>query len=1050
MAFTLEQLNAASASEAAALLGGLYEHSPWIAQAALARRPFASAAHLKHAMVQVLQAAGREAQLALLRAHPELAGKAMQSQALTAESTREQNQAGLTACTPQELAQITQLNAAYQAKFGFPFILAVRGPRGTGLAKQTILQCFARRLQGHPDWELQEGLRNVHRIAEIRLHDKLGTQPSQGHLLWDWQEALAAHSEPEYAAQGQLSVTYLSDAHRACAAHIAQQMQESGFDSVHIDAVGNVVGRYESDSYLRTNHAPSQPISALHQAQTQPKNQPAKQPPYLLTGSHYDTVRNGGKYDGRLGIYVPMLCVRELSRQGQRLPFGIELVAFAEEEGQRYPATFLGSSALVGSFQSAWLEQRDAQGISMREAMQQASLQPQDIAKAQRNPADYLGFVEVHIEQGPVLNALDLPLGVVTSINGSLRYACEVRGTASHAGTTPMHSRRDAAAAVAELSLYLERRAAQDGDSVGTIGMWAVPGGSVNVVPGRCQFTLDLRAPTNAQRDALAHDVLAELAAICTRRGVQQQVSESMRAAAAPSSPVWQQRWEAAVASLGLPVQRMPSGAGHDAMKLHEIMPQAMLFVRGENGGISHNPLESTTSDDMQLAYEAFMHVLHNIRLEAHLKHTHDARPMSPTDHASQQATYQALEAWIDAHFDEQVRFVQALVQVPTDTPPGNNTPHALRAAELLQAMGLAVEQHEVPQALVQAAGLQSITNLVARRHYGAGGITVGLNAHGDVVPPGEGWSKNPYGGEVENGQLFGRAAAVSKCDFATFAFATRALEAVAKPSQGGIELIFTYDEEFGGEVGPAWLLQHGLVKPDLLIAAGFSYQVVTAHNGCLQMELTVHGKMAHAAVPHTGIDALQGATAILNALYAQNTLYQQTTSKVEGIGHPYLNVGMVHGGTNTNVVPGKVVLKLDRRMIPEEDPTQVEANIRQVIAAAVASFNQGRADAGIQVDIQRILLARALTPLPGNKPLVEALTRNASAVFGEPIRASGTPLYTDVRLFGEAGIPGVVYGAGPRTVLESHAKRADERLNLDDLRRATKVVARSLHDLLA
>ena len=411
---------------------------------------------------------------------------------------------------------------------------------------------------------------------------------------------------------------------------------------------------------------------------------------------------------------------------------------------------------------------------------------------------------------------------------------------------------------------------------------------------------------------------------------------------------------------------------------------------------------------------------------------------------------YDQLDAWIDAHFDEQTRFLQALIQVPTDTPPGNNTPHALRAAELIEVMGIAVERHEVPQAEVQAAGLETITNLVARRNYGAGGITVAMNAHGDVVPPGEGWTKDPYGGEIESGKIYGRASAVSKCDFSTFTFATRALEAVAKPGRGGIELVFTYDEEFGGEVGPGWLLKHHIIKPDLLIAAGFSYQVITAHNGCLQLEVTVHGKMTHAAIPDSGIDAMQGANAILTALYAQNTLYKQINSKVEGIAHPYLNVGMVNGGTNTNVIPGKVVIKLDRRMIPEEDPVQVESNVRQVIADAVTAFNQGRSDAGITIDIKRLLLARALTPLPGNRPLVEALTRNASAVFGQPIPACGTPLYTDVRIFGEAGIPGVIYGAGPRTVLESNAKRADENLELNDLRRATKVVARTLHDLLA
>ena len=403
---------------------------------------------------------------------------------------------------------------------------------------------------------------------------------------------------------------------------------------------------------------------------------------------------------------------------------------------------------------------------------------------------------------------------------------------------------------------------------------------------------------------------------------------------------------------------------------------------------------------------------------------------------------YEQLDAWIDAHFDEQVRFLQALIQVPTDTPPGNNAPHAERAAELLDAMGLATEKHPVPAALVQAAGLQTITNLIVRRSYGAG-RTIALNAHGDVVPPGDGWTHDPYAGEIEDGKIYGRAAAVSKCDFSTYAFAVRALESLQRPLHGGIDLLFTYDEEFGGEVGPGWLLQNKLTQPDLLIAAGFSYQVITAHNGCLQMEVTVHGKMAHAAIPASGVDALQGAVHILNALYAQNTLYQQVTSRVAGITHPYLNVGLIEGGTNTNVVPGRVTFKLDRRMIPEENPAEVEATLRQVIADAAERTP------GVTVDIKRMLLARALRPLPGNQPLVEALQKHGESVFGEPIPALGTPLYTDVRLFCEAGIPGVVYGAGPRTVLESHAKRADERLDLQDLRRATKVIARTLLDLL-
>ncbi|MEJ8846248.1 ArgE/DapE family deacylase [Variovorax rhizosphaerae] len=404
---------------------------------------------------------------------------------------------------------------------------------------------------------------------------------------------------------------------------------------------------------------------------------------------------------------------------------------------------------------------------------------------------------------------------------------------------------------------------------------------------------------------------------------------------------------------------------------------------------------------------------------------------------------YAKLDAWIDAHFDEEVKFLQQMVQVPTDTPPGNNAPHAERTAELLKDFGFDAEKHAVPEQEVKDYGLESITNLIVRRKYGEG-RTVALNAHGDVVPPGEGWTHDPYGGEIVDGALYARAAAVSKSDFASFTFALRALEAVAKPTKGSVELHFTYDEEFGGLLGPGWLLQKGLTKPDLMIAAGFSYEVVTAHNGCLQMEVTVHGKMAHAAIPTTGVDALQGATKILTALYAQNTLYQQVTSKVAGITHPYLNVGRIEGGTNTNVVPGKVVLKLDRRMIPEENPVEVEASIRKVIADAAAEM------AGITVDIKRLLLANSMQPLPGNKPLVDAIQKHGQDIFGEPLKAVGTPLYTDVRLYGEAGIPGVIYGAGPRTVLESHAKRSDERLVLEDLRRATKVVARTLADLLA
>lgn len=587
---TLTQLNAASRAEFTALLAGTYEHSPWMAETIHDQRPFASLAALKRAFAQALRDAGREAQLELIRAHPELAGKAMVSHLLTAESTNEQGKAGLTACSPAEFARLQDLNARYNAKFGFPFILAARGPRGTGLSRQKIIAAFERRLEHHPAFEFAENLRNIHRIAEIRLNDKFGVTPTLGQQVWDCAELLAQHSDPGYAERGQLTVTYLTAAHQACQVQLQRWMLDCGFDEVSIDAVGNVVGVY-------------------HGSDARAKR--------LLCGSHFDTVRNGGKYDGRLGIFTAMVCVRELQKAARRLPFGFEVVAFAEEEGQRYKAAFLGSGALTGQFEMAWLDQKDADGISMREAMQHAGLCIADIPKLQRDGAAYLGFVEVHIEQGPVLNELDLPLGVVTSINGHVRYLGEVRGMASHAGTTPMDSRRDAVNAVAELAIYLEQRARSVPELVGTMGMLEVPNGSINVVPGRCKFSLDIRATTNPVRDACASDVVARLEAICARRGLNYTLEETMRAAAAPCHPDWQARWERAVQALGLPAHRMPSGAGHDAMKLHEIMPQAMLFVRGENSGISHNPLESSTADDMQLGVEALMHLLNQLAAQS-------------------------------------------------------------------------------------------------------------------------------------------------------------------------------------------------------------------------------------------------------------------------------------------------------------------------------------------------------------------------------------------------------------------------------------------------
>ncbi|MDT7838274.1 2-oxo-4-hydroxy-4-carboxy-5-ureidoimidazoline decarboxylase [Aquabacterium sp. OR-4] len=590
---TLAALNAASPELFSTQLAGIYEHSPWIAEHAAAARPFATLAQLRQALVQAVRAAPREARLGLIRAHPELAGKAAIAGTLTPESTGEQQRAGLNACTPEEFAQLQRLNADYGARFGFPFIVAVRGPRGTGLARSEIIDSLARRLLNHPDDEFAEALRQIHRIAEIRLDDRLGSAPTLGEAVWDRAEALARHSEAPAVpgAAPELTVTYLTPAHRAVAAELAQWMRDDGFDEVGLDAVGNVVGVYHGSDAAA---------------------------PRLLTGSHYDTVRRAGKYDGRLGILVAMQVVQGLARAGRRLPFGLELVAFAEEEGQRWPATFLASSPLVGRFDAAWLAQADAQGVRLRDAMRDAGL-PGELAAIEalrRDPARYLGFVEVHIEQGPVLHALDLPLGVVSAINGSRRHVGLLTGQASHAGTTPMGQRRDAAAGVAELALLLERCASARPEVVATMGQLEVPGGSVNVVPGRCRFSLDIRATTDAARDACLAEVQAGLAEICQRRGLRPTLTETLSAGAAPCHPAWQQRWAAAVQALGLPVHSLPSGAGHDAMMLHHALPQAMLFVRGQNGGISHNPLEAVSTHDADLAVQAFQQLLQGLAAE--------------------------------------------------------------------------------------------------------------------------------------------------------------------------------------------------------------------------------------------------------------------------------------------------------------------------------------------------------------------------------------------------------------------------------------------------
>jgi succinyl-diaminopimelate desuccinylase len=409
-------------------------------------------------------------------------------------------------------------------------------------------------------------------------------------------------------------------------------------------------------------------------------------------------------------------------------------------------------------------------------------------------------------------------------------------------------------------------------------------------------------------------------------------------------------------------------------------------------------------------------------------------------------SAYAAIGRWIDAHHPAQVEFLREIVRVPSDTPPGDNAAAAEKAAALLTALGYDVERYPVPAEVLHDLGMVSVTNLIVRQRFGTGGPTIALNAHGDVVPPGEGWTRPPYDGVIEDGRMYGRGVAVSKCDIATYTYALTALRALAADGaslNGTVELHFTYDEEIGGLAGPGYLLEHGLTKPDYAIAASFSYAVVTAHNGCVQLEVTVHGKSGHGAMPETGRDAFRAGTAIMNAIYAEADSLKAHKSRVAGIRHPTLIVGLIHGGINTNVVPDRLTLRLDRRMTPEENPADVEARMRALIEGAIAGHD------GVRVEIRRLLLSRALVPLPGHEKLVAAIQRHGRRVFGVDIPAIGVPLYADARLYGERGVPIVLYGAGPRTIEESNAKRADENLLLEDLRRATHVVAATVHDLL-
>ncbi|WP_338849267.1 allantoate amidohydrolase [Massilia sp. W12] len=584
----MEEINRLTLAEFVARFGAIYEHSPWVAEAAFVAQPFASLAALKLALARAVEAADEGRKRDLLNAHPELAGKLAIAGKLGQHSSAEQAGVGLHLCTPEEFTRLHELNEAYRSKFGFPFIIAVKGDHGLGLSRADIIADCARRLENDAETEFAESLYQVKRIAEMRLDTLFGVSPAAGQTILARAQSLAAHSDEP----AQLSVSYLSPAHQAVAAQLMSWMEQAGM-RVWQDAVGNVVGRYAKEA----------PEGSVRKT--------------LLIGSHYDTVKNGGRYDGRLGILLGIAAVQILHEEGCHLPFDIEVIGFADEEGVRFQSTFLGSRALAGNFNPALLEKTDAQGVSMREALQQAGLDAQEVVNLARDPARLAGYLEAHIEQGPVLLQADMPLGVVTSIAGCSRFLLELRGQAGHAGTAPMNMRRDSAAAAAEIVLAVEQICSSyHGRAVGTVGQLMVEQGSINVVPGKTRLSLDLRSGEEKIRYNLVQQVLNACDRICKRRRIELVLQPVLDQAATPCNAQLQNVLAQAIADSGLPVMKLASGAGHDAMCMARITPIAMLFVRCGHGGVSHHPLESMTAHDAELALSVMLQALRNWPVE--------------------------------------------------------------------------------------------------------------------------------------------------------------------------------------------------------------------------------------------------------------------------------------------------------------------------------------------------------------------------------------------------------------------------------------------------
>jgi beta-ureidopropionase / N-carbamoyl-L-amino-acid hydrolase len=568
---TLEQLNRLSSQDFVTALGSIFEHSPWIAECVATLRPFDSSLALHRAMCQAVLTADPERQLRLIRAHPELAGRAALRGDLTSASSSEQKGAGLSACAPSQLSQLQSLNAEYSRRFGFPFVLAVRGH-----TPESVIETLAQRMTHDVDEERTVAIGEICRIAHFRLAD-LVDEPL-GDAIIAMAEDLASWSE----TAGALTCSYLTPTHRATAARIRDFMLAAGL-ATHIDAVGNVVGVMAGAPNLKR----------------------------VLTGSHYDTVINAGKYDGRLGIVLPIAVAGALRRAGVKLPYTLEIIAFSEEEGVRFKSTFLGSRAVAGRFDSSVFDSVDANGITLSEAIRATGAEVAAIPTIARDAAQIACFVEVHIEQGPVLLEAALPVGVVTSIAGCLRTMVTVQGLSGHAGTVPMALRHDAAVAAAEMVLAVERRCSEQPGLVGTVGKLEVPGGAINVIPGRCEFSIDIRSGSDAVRDAAAADVSAVIAAIAARRGVKLQQRRVLQAAGVPCTSALQDAWAASIERItGGPVLRLPSGAGHDAMMMASLTNIGMLFVRCGNGGISHHPDEALSAADADIAARVFEDLL--------------------------------------------------------------------------------------------------------------------------------------------------------------------------------------------------------------------------------------------------------------------------------------------------------------------------------------------------------------------------------------------------------------------------------------------------------